>query len=227
MLAIIKKELKTYFYSPIGYIFIGIFVLMASLFFYIDIVVNLSSHFEYMFYSLTSLLMFIIPIITMRTFAEERKMGTDKLLFTSPQSIFKIVLSKFISLTIVLIIGEIFTLVYLVILMYLGQPHLPTVVLTLIGYLLLGMTYISFGMLVSSFTENQIVAGAVTIGGLILNVFLIDISYDLEYLSLSQMFLETFGTGIISIKTIVLFVSFIIMCLILTMIELQRNKNIK
>lgn len=227
MLAIIKKELKTYFFSPIGYIFIGIFVVMASLFFYIDIVANLSSHFEYMFYSLTSLLTFIIPILTMRSFAEERKMGTDQLLFTSPQSILKIVLAKFLSLTMVLLIGELITLVYLGILCYLGTPHMPTVILVLIGYLLFGMAYISFGMLASSLTENQITAGAITIGFLIFNAFFSNISYSLECLSLSGMFQATLGVGIISIKTIVLFVSFILMCLILTMIVLQRRKNIK
>ena len=74
--AIIKKEFKTYFLSPIGYVFIGLFLIMFSIFFYIDVVSYGSTNFEYIFYSGATILTFIVPVLTMRTFAEERKSGT-------------------------------------------------------------------------------------------------------------------------------------------------------
>ncbi|MFR5684589.1 MAG: ABC transporter permease, partial [Clostridia bacterium] len=91
MLAIIKKEVKSYFLSPIGYVFIGLFLAMCSVFFYLDIVQYGSTNFGYIFYSGSTILTFIIPILTMRMFSEERKNGTEQLLLTSPRSITSIV----------------------------------------------------------------------------------------------------------------------------------------
>ena len=71
--AVIKKELKTYFLSPIGYVFIGLFLTMFSIFFYTDVISFYSTNFEYIFYSGSTVLTFIVPILTMRTIAEERK----------------------------------------------------------------------------------------------------------------------------------------------------------
>ena len=87
MLAVIKKELKTYFYSPVGYVFIGLFLLMFSIFFYVDVFKYQSTNFEYIFYSGATILTFIVPVLTMRSIAEERKNGTEQLLLTSPLSL--------------------------------------------------------------------------------------------------------------------------------------------
>ena len=106
MWAVIKKELKSYFFSPIGYIFIGLFLLMFSIFFYTDVFMYQSVNFEYIFYSGSTILTFIVPVLTMRAIAEERKSGTEQLLLTSPVSLTKVVLGKFISATIIVIITE-------------------------------------------------------------------------------------------------------------------------
>jgi len=163
MWAIYKKELKSYFLSPIGYVFIGLFLLMASVFFYLNTIYSGVAYFEYMFYSAATILTFIIPILTMRMFAEERKTGTEQLLLTSPRGITSIVLGKFIAATIVIIITELFTFIYYGILMFFGAPHLSTAIVTLIGYLLLAMAYIAIGMFISSLTENQIIAAMISI----------------------------------------------------------------
>ena len=89
MWAIIKKEFKSYFFSPVGYVFIGLFLIMFSIFFYTDVFYYQSTNFEYIFYSGATILTFITPILTMRTLAEERKTGTEQLLLTSPISITK------------------------------------------------------------------------------------------------------------------------------------------
>ena len=91
MWAIIKKEVRTYFLSPIGYVFVGLFLLMASLFFYSEVLVTGSTMFSNIFYSLSTILIMIVPLLTMRTFSEERKDGTEQLLLTAPRSVTSIV----------------------------------------------------------------------------------------------------------------------------------------
>lgn len=226
MLAVLKKELKTYFLSPIGYVFIGLFLLMASLFFYLDVVSYGITNFENMFYSLATILTFITPILTMRMFAEERKEGTDQLLFTSPRSITSIVLGKFFAAVVVLIIAELLTLIYFAILKFFGSPNLLTSAVTLLGFLLLGMAYISFGMFASSITENQVIAAILTIGFFILTWFLPSINEVFSSFSLINMF-DKFPSGQIALDEIVTFVTFSLLFISLTIIVLQRRKSIK
>ena len=126
MWAIVKKEFKSYFLSPVGYVFIGLFLVMFSIFFYTDVFYYQSTNFEYIFYSGATILTFITPILTMRTLAEERKSGTEQLLLTSPISITKIVLGKFISATLIVVITELCTFMYFGILSFFGAPHLTT-----------------------------------------------------------------------------------------------------
>ena len=143
MWAIVKKEIKSYFLSPIGYIFIGLFLAMCSLFFYLDVINYGSLQFENMFYSASTVLTFIVPILTMRMFAEERKLGTENLLYTSPIRVTSIVLGKLIAGMIVILISEIGTLFYLLILSFFGEIYLPTILITLFGFFLLSMAYLS------------------------------------------------------------------------------------
>ena len=226
MRAIIKREVKAYFLSPIGYIFIGLFLAMCSLFFYLDVALYGSVKIEYMFYSAATILTFITPILTMRMFAEERKNGTEQLLMTSPTSITSIVFGKFLAAAIVVIIAEISTFVYFGILMHFGTPHIQTMLVTLLGFFLLSMAYVSLGMLASSITENQIIAAVVTIGFFILTWFLPNINSNFELISLINMF-DKFPTGLIALEEIIVYVSFAAMCILLTLVVLQRKKGVK
>lgn len=224
--AIIKKELKNYFLSPIGYVFIGLFLIMFSIFFYIDVFNYQSINFEYIFYSGATILTFIVPILTMRTFAEERKNGTEQLLLTSPISITQIVLGKFFAATLIIVLTEIFTLMYFIILSLFGNPKIVTALVTLLGFLLLGMSYISFGILASSITENQIIAGIITTGFFILSWFLPEFDTMFTNVSLINMF-SKFPSGQIDVADTVTFITFTIMCLLLTIIFIQRRKMVK
>lgn len=226
MLAVIKKELKTYFCSPVGYVFIGLFLIMFSIFFYVDVFKYQSTNFEYIFYSGATILTFIVPILTMRTIAEERKNGTEQLLLTSPLSITKVVLGKFIAATIIVVITELCTLLYFGILSYFGKPHISTALVTLLGFLLLAMSYISFGILASSITENQIIAGVITVGFFILTWFLPQFNTVFTNFSLINMF-SKFPSGQIDIADTVTYVTFTIMCLLLTVIVMQRRKSVR
>lgn len=226
MIAIIKKEVKNYFLSPIGYIFIGLFLAMCSLFFFLDVYELGSVNLGNMFYSGATIITFIIPILTMRMFAEEKKNGTEQLLMTSPTSITSIVLGKFISAIIIVIIAEACTFLYFGILSFFGEPHLQTMLVTLLGFLLLSIAYISFGMLASSITENQIIAAVLTIGFFIMTWFLPNINSALSTLSLINMF-DKFPSGLIALEEIVTYISFTIMCLLFTLIIMQRRKGVK
>jgi len=226
MLAIMKKEVKSYFLSPIGYVFIGLFLLMCSIFFYLDTIAYGSIKFEYMFYSVATILTFIIPILTMRMFSEERKTGTEQLLLTSPTRISSIVLGKFLAAVIIMIISEILCGIYLIILNCFGTPHILTAIVTLLGFLLLSMSYISFGMLASSITENQIIAAIITIGFFIITWFLPNFNSMFTSISFMNMF-NKFPSGLIALEEIVMFVSFTILCILLTIIVLQRRKVLR
>ena len=226
MFAVLKKELKSYFLSPIGYVFIGLFLLMTSVFFYLDILSYGMSKFESMFYSLATILTFITPILTMRMFSEEKKEGTDQLLFTSPRGITSIVFGKFLAALCVLLITELLTFIYYFILMYFGSPDFVSAIVTLGGFLLLGAAYISFGMFASSITENQVNAAILTIGFFILTWFLPEINEIFSSLSLINMF-DKFPSGQIDLSEIVTFVSFILLFVALTIIVLLRRKSVK
>lgn len=226
MLAVIKKEFKSYFYSPVGYVFIGLFLIMFSIFFYVDVFQYQSTNFEYIFYSGATILTFIVPILTMRAIAEERKTGTEQLLLTSPLSITKVVLGKFIAATLIVIITEICTFMYFAILSFFGKPPMTTALVTMLGFLLLAMSYISFGVLASSVTENQIIAGIITIGFFILTWFLPQFNSVFSNFSLINMF-SKFPTGQIDIADTVTFVTFTITCILFTIIVMQRRKSVR
>lgn len=226
MWAVIKKEFKSYFYSPVGYVFIGLFLIMFSIFFYVDVFNYQSTNFEYIFYSGATILTFIVPVLTMRTIAEERKTGTEQLLLTSPLSITKVVLGKFIAATLIVIITEICTFMYFGILCFFGVPHITTALVTLLGFLLLAISYISFGILASSITENQIISGVITIGFFILTWFLPQFSSIFTNFSLINMF-SKFPTGQIDIADTVTFLTFTVACILITIILMQRRKSVR
>lgn len=226
MLAVIKKELKSYLLSPTGYVFIGIFLLLFSVFFYISIFSYQSMNFEYLFYNGATILTFVAPVLTMGMFASERKSGTEQLILTSPRSITSIVLGKLLAAGIILIITELLTLMYFAILKYFGAPSLKVALSTLLGFFLLSLAYLSFGMFASSITESQIVAYFITTGAFLLMWFLPDINSNLEMFSLISMF-DKFPEGLITISEVVTFVSFSVLFILLTIVVLQRRKSVK
>lgn len=226
MLAVMKKELKSYLLSPIGYVFIGIFLLLFSVFFYISIFSYQSMNFEYLFYNGATILTFVAPVLTMGMFAAERKSGTEQLILTSPRSITSIVLGKLLAAGVILIITEALTLIYFAILKYFGAPSLRVALSTLLGFFLLSLAYLSFGMFASSITESQIVAYFITTGAFLLMWFLPDIYSSLEIFSLISMF-DKFPEGLITVSEVVTFVSFAILFILLTIVVLQRRKSVK
>lgn len=226
MWAIMKKEFKSYFLSPIGYIYIGAFLLICSLFFYIDMFAYQSTTFSNMFGSTVTILTFIVPILTMRMFAEERKNGTEQLLMTSPRSMVEITLGKFFAGVLVTVIAELLTFVYFGILCVFKTPDVPATLTAMFGFLLISMAYIAFGMFMSSLTENQIVAGVITIAAFILTWLAPTVTSGLEGLSLMAKF-SSFLSGVFSITQTIQMLLITTMFVILTMIVMKRRKLVK
>ena len=226
MLAIIKKELKNYFYTPIGYVFIALFLAVISFIFYQFTFTSGYLNFEYIIWDSTVVLAFITPVLTMRMFAEERKSGTDQLLFTSPKSITSIVLGKLCAATIVVIIGLLFTFIYYGILRHFGDVSLREPLVAMLGYILLAMSFLSFGMFISATTESQIIAAIVPIAFSFLIIFLQQYNTITKFFSLVEMY-QKFPQGIISLKEVVGYVTFTILFTCLTIIVLQRRKSVK
>ena len=227
MFAILKKEFKTYFVTPVGYIFITIFLLMLSAtFFLYTFSNNGSTKMEYVVLDSSVILTFIIPLLTMRMFAEEKKSGTDLLLNTSPKSIVSIVLGKFFAATLVICVTILFFLVYYLILKHFGPVSLIEPLVGLLGLLLLAMSYIAFGMFISSLTSNLVLAAIIPMAFNFSLMFLYTNFKLMPLISLVSMF-QKFPQGVIALKELIGFLSFILLFVLLTILVLQRRKGVK
>lgn len=227
MWTVFKKELKSYFLSPIGYIAVGLFLVIYSVFFFLTTIQYGEVDLGNLYYATARYgLLLIIPILTMRMFAEERKTGTEQLLLTSPRSITAIVLGKFLAAVAVVLITLIISFMYFVIVSFFGKANIVTVLVTMLGFLLLGMAAVSIGMLASSITENQIIAAILTIAFLVIPWFLPDINAAFSSINLMDKFMK-FPYGLISITDTIGLISFTIMCILITILFMKRRKTVK
>lgn len=227
MRAIFKKELKSYFLSPIGYVVIGIFLLCFSVFFYLTVFSQGSVDLGALYYY-TALygLIVIAPILTMRMFAEERKNGTEQLLMTSPISIFKIVIGKLFAAIVVILITLLLSLIFLAITSFFGKVNVASTVVAILGFVLISIAALAVGMFASSITENQIIAGIITIAFLIISLFVGNISTIFSSFTLIDFYLP-FAQGIISLESGILLILFAILFITLTIIVLKRRKLVR
>jgi len=243
-LAIAGKELRSYFVSPIAYVVITGFLLLGGWFFF-----NLLARFSFLLqiyssfrnpeaqarlnlnefviapllHNLSVVLVILVPVITMRSFAEEKRSGTYELLMTSPLSITEIVAGKFLGSVAFLLIMIGLTAIYPIILLAYGNPEIGMMASGYLGLLLLAVAFATVGLLTSSITENQIIA-AVTCLVMLLLFYVIAWPAEtagpvlgplLKYLSLTEHFGEMVK-GIIDTKDVVYFVSVILLSLFLT-----------
>jgi ABC-2 type transport system permease protein len=240
VLAIAQKELRSYFASPIAYVIIGLFALLFSRFFYayLMLFVRQSSGMSqfgggsnninqdmirYVLMNTAVIILFVMPMITMRTYAEEKRSGTIELLLTSPLTDLEIILGKFFGAMALYAAMLGVTMLYVGLLFVYGSPEWRPVVAGYLGLLLMGGCFISVGLLISSVTKNQIVAGVITFA-VFLMLWIINWSADqsgptmravLNHLSIIDHF-DDFARGIIDTKHLVYYLSFITFGLFLT-----------
>ncbi len=227
MLAILKKEFKSYLLSPIGYILIGLFLMVFSLFFYLTTIQSRNIDLGNLYFNTARYgLLIIVPIITMRMFAEERKNGTEQLLLTSPKSITGIVFGKFLAAVALIAITLIISLMYYVILCFFQAPNIVPVLVMMLGFLLVSVAAISLGMFASSITENQVISAIITIVFLVLPWFLPNFGESFTLIDLMSSY-QKFPAGVISVQEVVRLVSFAAVFILITIIIMQRRKSVK
>ncbi len=244
VLTIIGKELRSYFVSPIAYVVLTGFLLLGGWFFFnllsrFSLLLTLYTQFQGgeaanrlnlndyviapLMHNLSIILVILIPMITMRAYAEEKKSGTYELLLTSPVRTGELVLGKFLAsfLFVCIMIG--LTGVYPVILLAFGNPEVGVMVAGYLGLLLLATSFVAVGLLTSSFTENQIIAA---VSGLVATLLLYIIGWPAEtagnilgpllrYLSVTEHFADMVK-GLIDTRGLVYFASLITLALFLT-----------
>lgn len=167
MLAIYKRELKSYFQSMIGCVFVAFLVAFTGIYF---MAYNLSAGYPYFSYTLSgSLIVFLvgIPLITMKSFSEERKSKTDQLLLTAPVGLGRVVLGKYLAMVSVLAVPNIIFCIFPLIIKLQGTAYLKVDYISIGVFFLLGCVYIAIGMFLSSLTESQIIAFITTFGALL------------------------------------------------------------
>lgn len=231
MKAIFKKELKSYFTSPVGYVYMAVYFIFASLIFSSLLLYGISDM-QTVFATLT-LSFFIIPVITMKTIAEEKRAKTDQLLLTAPISVSDIVIGKVLAAFTMYAIPTICTLIFAVIFEIFGDVSWNTVVSSYIGLLLIGLIYVSAGVFISSITENQIIAVVLSFAfvlfssaydSFIVPAFENEVVYAvLNWFSINMRF-NDFYYGIISFETVVYYVSLIVLFAVLTISGIEKRR---
>jgi ABC-2 type transport system permease protein len=240
ILAIAGKEMRSYFASPIAYIIIGLFALLFGWFFYVylHVFVEQSQRMSMMgggnvnvneqmirgvLQNAAVIILFVMPMITMRTYSEEKRSGTIELLLTSPLTDFEIIVGKFLGAMGLFCAMLLVTMIDVAILFRLGNPEWRPIAAGYLGLLLMGGCFISVGLLISSLTKNQIVAGFMTFA-VFLMLWVINWLADssgptgqaiLSFLSITDHF-DDFTKGIIDTKHLAYYLSFITFGLFLT-----------
>lgn len=247
---IVKKELRLYFTSPVAYVMITIFLLLAGYFFYSifafftlasmqsamnpqmarDLNVT-DSVMRPLFSNISVILLLLMPLITMRLFAEERRSGTIELLLTYPVRDGAVLLGKYLAALLVYVLMLVLTLLYPAMLFYFTRLEWGPLLTGYVGLLLLGSAFIGVGIFASSLTENQIIA-SITTFGILLIFWVIGWSAEfvggmwgkvLSHLSLIEHF-DSFGKGVLDTRDIVYFLNFTILSLFLTLRALEARR---
>ncbi|MDE6518333.1 MAG: Gldg family protein [Acetatifactor sp.] len=161
MFAIYKKELRSYFHSFIGFLFIGVSLFFIGLYYFVYCLLYGYPYFSYVVNSVIIFFMLTVPILTMRILAEERRSKTDQLILTAPVTVGKIVMGKFLALLTILAVPTAISAIYPLILTRFGSVPLGESYLAVLAFFLYGMVCIAIGILVSSLTESQIIAAVV------------------------------------------------------------------
>lgn len=162
MFAIYKKELKSYFHSFIGFLFIGVSLFFIGLYYFVYCLLYGYPYFSYVVNSVTILFMLTVPILTMRIIAEERRSKTDQLILTAPVTVGRVVMGKFLALTTILAVPTGISAVYPLILTRYGSVPLGESYLAVLAFFLYGMVCIAIGILISSLTESQVIAAVLS-----------------------------------------------------------------
>lgn len=232
MIAVFKREIKGYFTSPVGYIFLGIFVFLSSLFFYIVNIAGQTSDLGGLFGQLLFFCLFLIPVLTMRLLCEEKRQKTDQLLLTSPVSLFGIVFGKFLAALTVFAIGISSTILFAFTLAAFTSIDTAAFIGNLFGILLFGAAMIGIGLFFSSLTENQIISFIVSFLVMLLLYITSSLSTVFNNSTIasivsslsSQARYSNFALGILSLSDTIYYASVAAVFIFLTIRVLEKRR---
>lgn len=202
MNAVFRHELSTYYTNVSGYVFGAFLLLFAGIY---TMVYNLNiavTNFEYVLGGMSFVFLVIVPVLTMRVLAEERRQKTDQLLYSLPLTMTKVVLGKYAALLVVFLIPVAIICLYPIVLTAFGSVYLPAAFSAIVGFFFLGAALIAIGMFISSVTESQAVAAGVCFVVMLLNYFLSSIA---SYVSTSAFASFAACTIVIVLLTLILY----------------------
>lgn len=234
MLAIYKRELKSYFQSFIGLLFIAVTLFFVSLYYF---VYNMLSGYPYISYAISSviiLFMISVPVLSMRILAEERKSRTDQLILTAPVSVGSIVVGKYLALLTIFAIPTAVVCVYPLIMSAFGSVPMGESYLAVLAFWLYGMTAIAIGVLISSLTESQVIAAVISFIVLFLGYMMSSIcslisstgnllTRLLGCFDMATPFTEMLN-GTLNLKSVLYFLSLTVLALFLTVQSIQKRR---
>ena len=233
MCAIYKKELRAYLTSMTGYIFMAVLLAVTSLYYVANCLVGGYPVFGAVLSSVYFVLLIIVPVLTMRSMAEEKRQKTDQLLMTAPVSLWKIVLGKYLAMVTIFLIPMAILCLYPLILLQFGSVSLPMAYTAILGYTLFGAACLGIGLFLSALTESQVIAAVLTFGVLfflnmasgIANVIGASgvLASVLNALCIYQPFIN-FVQGIFDLSGVLYYVTVIILSLFLT-VQLMQKKH--
>lgn len=232
MKAIAKKEIRSYFLSPIGYVFVGVVLLLFGFYFYQVLRIGSSSYLPQVYGTMFIWSMMFLPILTMRSFSDEMRNHTDQGLLTAPVGVGAIVFGKFLAALCVFAVTMVLSLIPVAIISFFASPDWATILGTVFGSLLYGAAMISIGIFISSLTQSQIIAAISTFGvsilllvinqmsSLVTNSFLSSL---LTWLSFDSRY-QPFTKGILNLSSIVFFLSVVAVFIFLTARKLESKR---
>jgi len=233
--AIFKRELQSYFKSPVAYCVIGFFAALNGLYFWNVNLYNGSTKFTTTLSALTTFLIFFIPILTMRLFADDKKNGTEVLLRTAPVPTWKIVLGKYFSAVVVFATMCAETIICpIIISFFLSDGAVFPLAMTVGGYIaffLLGLAYIAVGTFASSVTESQPIAALLGVIILIIISFIETIGEQIQgtfgsilvWISLSSRY-NDFASGLFNVASAFYYISFAAVVIFITILNIERKR---
>lgn len=232
MTAIYKREMRSYLTSPVGYVFLAVFYAISGYYFFATSLVGNTTDMSYVFSNLFSIVIFLVPMLTMRLFSEERRQKTEQALFTAPVRFTGIVMGKFLACLTMYLMGMGITLIYFLVLCAFRIPDAAVFFGNFLGLGLLGAALCAIGIFISSLTESQVIAavGSLAIGLLLLfsNSFTPVVSNQLvSKLILNLSFYEhylDFTRGLLNLADLTFFVSMTGLFLFLTVRHLERRR---
>lgn len=232
MTAILKRELSSYFNSAVAYVVMAVYFLFSGIFFTMICIENDSSNLAYVFGNMFVIILFVIPIITMKSFSEEKRQRTDQALLTSPTSLFEIVMGKFLGAFVLFGICSLIFLVYALVISFFTSPDWAVVLCTFLGLLLLGAALIAINVFISVLTESMVISAVAGMGVGLLIYMLSNLSSYITVDWISNIvskidfltYYSNFTYGMLNITDIVFFLSVTGLFLFFTARVLEKRR---